>query len=377
MHKICMLSSAHPLSDARIFYKECKTLVKAGYKVYFVVTHDREEVIEGVHIIPLLRKKTKLYRFFIKDFVVLKKAFRVDATIYHFHDPDLVFIGLILKLFGKKVIYDVHEDYPEIIRANFPKCRAIGFIIGSFINFLQKKIIKPFDTLIFPTEELAKKFDHRKKIVLINFPLRDKITLDLCTKTEKIYDMIHVGTISPFRMEFFIKVIEEIRREKENNYRYLFLGISKKTIKWCKKNVESSLMDYLVFKERVPYNEVPKIVCRARIGVNYHPYEERFRVAIPTKIFEYMILGLPVITTALPEINKYLGDYNGKFGFLIKDNDPVVFANKIAELLSDSDRMVRMGETGRSLIIEKLNWETREAPKLVSLYKEVINYAER
>ena len=378
MHKVkvCHITTVHPSFDARIFHKECKTLAKAGYEVYLIVTHDREEIIDGVHIIPLPDRNGRFYRFFVKDWLALFKAIKVNADIYHFHDPELILTGLILKLFGKKVIYDVHEDYPEIVKAHFHKSRVLKFIVSGFVNFLQRNLAKIFDALVFPTEELSKKFDHQKKIVLINFPLRNKISAYFYTKRKKVYDILYLGTISPFRMEFFIRIMEEIKKKREN-YNFLFLGISKKTIKWCQENVESSLMEHIVFKERVPYREVFEIAGSAKIGVNYHPYEERFMVAIPVKIFEYMALGLPVVTTALPEINKYLGDYNGKFGFLIKDNNPSVFANRVVELLSDSDKMVKMGKKGRSLVLEKLNWETSEAPKLISLYKEMINYAER
>jgi len=158
--KVCHISIVHSVFDTRIFYKECKTLAKAGYIVYLIATHDRDEIIDGVHIIPLSEKKERFYRFFIKDWLALSKAIKVNADIYHFHDPELIFVGLILKILGKKVIYDVHEDYPEIVRANFSKCRALRFIMGSFVNFLQKKLMRSFNALIFPSEKLAKKFYH-------------------------------------------------------------------------------------------------------------------------------------------------------------------------------------------------------------------------
>jgi len=58
-----------------------------------------------------------------------KKALEVDAEVYHFHDPDLLFLALKLKKKGKKVIYDVHENYPGILED------TKGKLLGKFLSF--------------------------------------------------------------------------------------------------------------------------------------------------------------------------------------------------------------------------------------------------
>ena len=52
-YKICMLSSAHSVFDDRIFYREAKTLVKAGYKVYLIISHDKDN-IDSMQIVLLI-----------------------------------------------------------------------------------------------------------------------------------------------------------------------------------------------------------------------------------------------------------------------------------------------------------------------------------
>jgi hypothetical protein len=46
--KICILTSVHPPFDTRIYYKQAKSLAKAGYDVTLIAQHDRDEVVDGI-----------------------------------------------------------------------------------------------------------------------------------------------------------------------------------------------------------------------------------------------------------------------------------------------------------------------------------------
>jgi len=100
--KICHITTVHPPFDVRIFHKECKTLVKAGYEVFLIAQHDKEEIVDEVEIIPLPRVKSRLKRMVILPAKTFLKALRLKADIYHFHDPELLPIGVLLKLINKK-----------------------------------------------------------------------------------------------------------------------------------------------------------------------------------------------------------------------------------------------------------------------------------
>jgi hypothetical protein len=118
MAKVVVLSSVHPAFDHRIFHKECKTLARAGHEVVFVVPHEKSERIDGVtiHALPLPRDRWE--RMTRTTWTVLRSALKQRGDVYHFHDPELIFAGILLKMRGKRVVYDVHEDVPnDIIRA--------------------------------------------------------------------------------------------------------------------------------------------------------------------------------------------------------------------------------------------------------------------
>ena len=115
--KVCILTTVHPPFDTRIFHKQAKTLVQAGYDVTLIAQHGRDEVVDRVRIIALPKSRNRFTRIFGLTWRVFRLALRQQADVYHFHDPELLPAGLLLKLFtGKRVIYDVHEDYSQAIR---------------------------------------------------------------------------------------------------------------------------------------------------------------------------------------------------------------------------------------------------------------------
>lgn len=117
MIKLCHLTSVHSRFDIRIFHKECASLARKGFMVNLVVADGKgDEVNNGVAIHDVGSSNGRFDRMRRAPNRVLKKALSLDAEIYHFHDPELIPVGLGLKRHGKKVVFDVHEDYVSQIR---------------------------------------------------------------------------------------------------------------------------------------------------------------------------------------------------------------------------------------------------------------------
>ena len=110
-------SSGHRSDDSRIFWKECLSLARAGYDVSLVVAEDRATRREehGVEIIGVRRRSGRFGRMMMSTISVAAAGLRRGGTVYHFHDPELIPAGFALRLLGKRVIYDAHEDLPRDI----------------------------------------------------------------------------------------------------------------------------------------------------------------------------------------------------------------------------------------------------------------------
>jgi len=75
-----------------------KTLARAGYDVTLIAQHDGDRVVEGVRVIGLPKPRNRFTRIFGLTWRAFRLALRQHADVYHFHDPELLLIGVMLKL---------------------------------------------------------------------------------------------------------------------------------------------------------------------------------------------------------------------------------------------------------------------------------------
>ncbi|MFX1521492.1 MAG: glycosyltransferase family 4 protein [Promethearchaeota archaeon] len=365
--KICILTSAHPPFDARIFHKEAKTLVKAGYKVVLIAQHSKEETVDGVRIVPLPTPKNRFERMTKVVWKLFKLALKEKADIYHFHEPELMPVGVGLKLFGKKVIYDVHEDYQQKILSKGWIGAKFRKVISFLMGFIEKACSMLFDYIITADSHTKTKFKKNKVDVIANFPplaFMDGVEAD---EKEGPFKVIYVGDISENRGA--IKIFETIEYLKHEDIEFHLLG----------RVYGARLIDLFNSTPRikyhgvVPWEEVSKYLVNADVGLIllqpvpaylYCPGENI------TKLFEYMSVGLPVIISNFPKLEETISEIN--CGVSVDPTDPKAIADSIESLYSDPDSRKQMGENGKKALMEKYNWEA-EKGKLLDIYQKVLN----
>jgi hypothetical protein len=112
--RVCHITTVHDPFDPRIFHKEMRSLADVGYTMTLLAVHDRHEVVNGIEVIPFERPRNRVDRMIRLGWCAYRAALRQRADLYHFHDPEfLPWAWLLRRVHKKKVIYDVHEYYPE------------------------------------------------------------------------------------------------------------------------------------------------------------------------------------------------------------------------------------------------------------------------
>lgn len=107
---VCVITSGHKQRDIRIFVKEIAAFRQAGYQITYLVPGGEPE--EGVQVVPLKRHNGRAGRLLLSAFSAFSEAKKQRAQGIPLSRPGIALCGLLLRLCGKKVVYDVHEDVP-------------------------------------------------------------------------------------------------------------------------------------------------------------------------------------------------------------------------------------------------------------------------
>jgi glycosyltransferase involved in cell wall biosynthesis len=110
-------------------------------------------------------------------------------------------------------------------------------------------------------------------------------------------------------------------------------------------------------------------VRQGRIGFIPLPDLPKFQHNIPTKLFEFMALGMPVVLSDLPPSRPFVGD--GRCALMVPANDREAYADAIIRLLDNPELRRTMGAEGRARVINRFNWQ-RESQHLLALYAELL-----
>jgi len=351
MVKVCVLTSVHPPFDVRIFHKEAVTLVKAGYEVVLIAQHDKEEIVDGVRIISLKKPANRIARMTKTVWSAFRKALQIKADVYHLHDPELLPIGFFLRCFGKKVIYDIHEDYITSIKQKKYLPRIISYPLASLIGFFEKIVVSCFNGVIIAEKYYVTRFP--KAIPVLNYPiLHVSNTINSLTPSvdlsKKYRWCLYTGVISYDRGALnHINIMTE-----KNEIGLCMIGRCDSILynalfdKVVKKNIARDRLVIIGKDKYVPKNEMVSIVKNNNwlAGLAVFPKTEHYEKKELTKLFEYMQDGLPIIASNFPVWRELIDEC--KCGLCVDPLNPSEIAKAIDYILTHPEEAQQMGKNG-------------------------------
>lgn len=360
--KICHITTVHPRFDVRIFFKECLSLATT-FEVYLIVADGKgDEVKNNIHIIDVSKgRSSRIGRILFTTQRAYRKALDLDCDIYHFHDPEFLFSGLKLKLKGKKVIYDVHEDVPKQTLSKSYINPLIRHILSHLIKLTEKCISRRLTAIITVTQGINKRFSgfNKQCYIINNYPDLEKFKV---SPAGSLSGICYIGNISS------IRGIEQILQSLDSIDTVLHLAGAFDSEEFRKKLITHKNWSKVKYYGIVDSEKAIDIIHNSLVGlVTYLPVPNHIE-AQPNKMFEYMASGTPVIASDFP-LWKEIIEVN-RCGICVDPLDSESIAKAINYFLANLDAAKLMGRNGQNLVNEKYNWKT-EKSKLLSLYASI------
>lgn len=361
--------------------------MQAGYQVTLIAQHHASETVQGVNIIALPVPKSRLQRISRLTWLAFRLGCREKAALYHLHDPELLPAGLLLKLStGKKLIYDIHENVGEQILNKewiaWPFRRILSFLY----RLIERISIPFFDYLIIAEDSYRENYKGIKKIVPVrNYPVfsyineamdeqKNVIRGHSKNSNPAIKRLVYVGGIS--RLRGVMEMLQAVSILHQQGYASVRLELVgpiqgeglEKEIKAC---IQKNGLDRFVrLPGRLPFEQVYEIIKDAYLGLAILHPNPNYVQSLPTKMFEYMSVGLPVIVSDFSLWREIIS--GSDCGATVNPLDPSELARTIKYFLDEPELARAKGDNGRRAVIEKYSWD-REKERLLSIYRLLLS----
>lgn len=366
--RICHFSTVHIRTDVRIFYKECASLSAAGYEVHLVVADSKgNECINGIRIHDIGKISNRIIRIMLSPVKIFLKIISLKCVVYHFHDPELLLVGLFLKLFTKaKVIYDAHECYAEYFLHKEYLNKSIRPMFSAIIKFVERLTAGRFDSVITTTEYQAARLSgiNPHLEIIYNYPLLSEWRhFDQQPEPGKERAICYIGSISEERgISQVIKAIEHIDCVFHLAGSYAIPAYRNEIMSFAgwKKVIEHGYVNR---------DQAAEIISKSMIGVVLLLPKPNHLISHSTKIFEYMAGGIACLVPDFPIWQDIVEKH--KCGICVDPNDVELISQRLEYMLNNPELMQEMGQKGKQLVHSSYNWES-QIPKLLDIYKTII-----
>jgi glycosyltransferase involved in cell wall biosynthesis len=368
MSSIFIATSAHYWDDIRILRKEAVSLVKKYPVEMHAPAPFEYREYEGVKVygLPQWRK--------VSDRGMIRKELRrrlkgSDAEIFHFHDPELIPLAIAAKLFyHKKVIYDIHEDFPSLIRHKAWIPRPLRGIVAFAFRHLERLACRFFVHLITTSSAIDARFARFPSTIVTNyarlslngkFPEKPKGSIafvyagsmeDIRGIRELGHAFIKASDRSSMKMKLHIAGPIRGSREFQNDMETIF---------------NHPLIEYHGVLE---FEKAMELMNSCHVGlIPFLPVASNQNI-VPHKLYDYMAAGLTILASDYPgwpiELEK------GEIGMLFDPLNQESTVECLLALATEERRIMQMGQRAFDLVREQYSWDTQEE-RLLGVYESL------
>ena len=368
--KVLLISTVHPPNDPRIVFKVAASL-QNHYDVTCALPNATPETLAGVQFIKLPFYPKLTDRLWRVHPLVIWKLLETKPDVVQVFVAELLPIAFIFSWFGAKIIYEVQENLPKKFHTKkINNEKLFQYFFRCFDGLARR-----FFYLVFTEYAYLKDYSNLKKPhrVVANFaslPLLNPMWQPYrAGNNSQPAEFLYVGVVSTDRcIQTMIDALALVRVSHPDVIMHLF-----GTVNFGMENLEKLGNYELVRKNMVfhGYTDLRVAYQKARTavaGIAMLKAVGDYPDSYTTKMFDYMALGLPVLTSNFELYRSVIE--TADCGFCLPPNDPNALAESMNWLIANPLGAQKMGENGRAAVEKNYNWASEEQ-KLLALYREV------
>lgn len=330
-------------------------------------------VQDGVRILTFKRVARRMWRPILVPARLLRRLLPAlwHVDIVHFHDIDLLLWMALVRLF-RPVVYDVHENYAEemLVRAWIP--RLLRRPLYLFVRVLHIVFPQLFVNIVLAVPQQRAEFGHpRLRTILIrNYANAKLVELARDDYLERENRVLYTGGHYVENGSWLLlDIAEKLIRD---NVPVVVVATDRFATDEYRRRFEREIairnLHTLAIVPRVPSYRIMDILNSGTMAVLPSLDVDKIVKSIPTRLFEYMAAGLPVVSSRVGIQADIIE--STQCGVLVEPGDAKGFADAITRLSRDRALAKRLGQNGQTAFRQQYTWES-QMPSLVAFYRSI------
>jgi hypothetical protein len=298
--RVVLASVLKPVDDTRMLEKIGATLASEGFEV-FIIGHASSGTIDvqGITTMPLPQFNRISFKRLLIPWIILQKINQVKPEVIIINTPELLLVTVLSKMFsGRKIIYDILENYYRTIQHTPTYPPVLKFFIAGAVRLLEV-IFSPFiDRFLLAEKGYARELKFARRPVILENKLPKKVAEKFTVNRSSYHSLLFSGTLAPTTGVFEAIKLSKDLHSVNTSYTLTLIGYAAlpEVLTKIKKEIAGSPFIRLIGGDNlVPHEEILQEISKAGTGIIIYPPNPGTESSIPTKLYEYLALKLPVI----------------------------------------------------------------------------------